>query len=61
VPLTDGDGGGDTAPEVAADTPVRAVMERLMAVPAVTVTDAGLPVGRITQPSVLHRLLKPKG
>jgi glycine betaine/proline transport system ATP-binding protein len=53
--------GEDGAPEVTADTPVKAVMERLTSAKVVTVTDAGRPVGRITQDGVLHRLLNPKG
>src|SRR5690606_15098858 len=52
------------SPDMAAidvDTPVREVMEKLVRVPALAVTEGGQTVGRITRESVIGRLLNPRG
>jgi glycine betaine/proline transport system ATP-binding protein len=55
-----GPGGGGVA--VAADTPVKVLMEMLKGGAAdVTVTDQGQPIGRVQATDVLARLLDPRG
>jgi glycine betaine/proline transport system ATP-binding protein len=46
---------------VAAETPIRDAMEALCGAEALTVTDAGQPIGRLTREGVLTRLLNPRG
>ena len=47
---------------VAADTPVKVLMEMLKGGAAdVTVTDQGQPIGRVQATDVLARLLDPRG
>lgn len=54
-------GGTDGLPDIAAEAPVREVMERLLTAPALTVTADGRRLGRISRESVLRRLLDPRG
>jgi glycine betaine/proline transport system ATP-binding protein len=58
--MVSGPGGGGVA--VAADTPVKVLMEMLKGGAAdVTVTDQGQPIGRVQATDVLARLLDPRG
>lgn len=58
--MVSGPGGGGVA--VAADTPVKLLMEMLKGGAAdVTVTDQGQPIGRVQATDVLARLLDPRG
>ena len=58
--MVSGPGGGGVA--VAADTPVKVLMEMLKGGAVdVTVTDQGQPIGRVQAPDVLARLLDPRG
>jgi glycine betaine/proline transport system ATP-binding protein len=58
--MVSGPGGGGVA--VAADTPVKMLMEMLKGGAAdVTVTDQGQPIGRVQATDVLARLLDPRG
>jgi glycine betaine/proline transport system ATP-binding protein len=58
--MVSGPGGGGVA--VAADTPVKVLMEILKGGAAdVTVTDQGQPIGRVQATDVLARLLDPRG
>ncbi|CAM8634509.1 ProV ABC-type proline/glycine betaine transport system, ATPase component [Paracoccaceae bacterium] len=58
--MVSGPGGGGEA--VAADTPVKVLMEMLKGGAAdVTVTDHGQPIGRVQATDVLARLLDPRG
>ena len=58
--MVSGPGGGGVA--VAADTPVKVLMEMLKGAAAdVTVTDQGQPIGRVQATDVLARLLDPRG
>jgi glycine betaine/proline transport system ATP-binding protein len=58
--MVSGPGGGGVA--VAADTPVKVLMEMLKGGAAdVTVTDQGQPIGRVQATNVLARLLDPRG
>jgi glycine betaine/proline transport system ATP-binding protein len=54
-------GGTDGLPDIAAEAPVREVMERLLTAPALAVTADGRRLGRISRESVLRRLLDPRG
>nr|WP_274705733.1 choline ABC transporter ATP-binding protein [Salipiger pentaromativorans] len=47
---------GSGGPEVPAETPVRDLMARLRATPALTVTEGGTPVGQVTAASIVSRL-----
>jgi glycine betaine/proline transport system ATP-binding protein len=53
----EGTAGGAVGPE----TPVREVMERLKAAPAVPVAEDGRVIGRVSREGVIARLLDPKG
>lgn len=53
---------GDSSSEIAATTPVHAVMERLAAQEgAIAVVERGKIIGRITRDNVITRLLDPRG
>jgi glycine betaine/proline transport system ATP-binding protein len=52
---------GEAEGEIAADTKVQEVMSRLATTDALTVTEDGTPIGRVTHESVVARLINPRG
>jgi glycine betaine/proline transport system ATP-binding protein len=52
---------GEAEGEIAADTKVQEVMSRLATTDALTVTEGGTPIGRVTHESVVARLINPRG